>query len=101
MERKGGRCSSLARCSVPNEYFARSGLDEWAKSIARATRGWIATSRSRSFRSTSPRTRAHWLRRAIDEHDPNPPFLRVEPKFAGLHSDPRHADLVRRMGFSQ
>ena len=32
----------------------------WAKSIARATRSWVATSRSRSCRACSPTTRNAW-----------------------------------------
>ncbi len=40
-----------------------------------------------------------WLRRAVDERDPNLTFLKVEPKFDDLRSDPRYAEVLRRVGF--
>ena len=43
----------------------------------------------------------NWLRTAVDEHDPNLPFLKVEPKFDGLRSDPRYAEVLRSVGIPQ
>jgi eukaryotic-like serine/threonine-protein kinase len=42
-----------------------------------------------------------WLRTAVDERDPNTPFLKVEPKFDGLRSDPRYAEVLRSVGLPQ
>ena len=42
-----------------------------------------------------------WLRTAVDERDPNIPFLKVEPKFDGLRSDPRYAEVLRSIGIPQ
>jgi serine/threonine protein kinase/tetratricopeptide (TPR) repeat protein len=39
-----------------------------------------------------------WLRKAVKERDPNLPFLKVEPKFDALRSDPRYADILRSVG---
>jgi serine/threonine protein kinase/tetratricopeptide (TPR) repeat protein len=43
----------------------------------------------------------NWLLKAADEGDPNLPLLRVEPKFDRLRSNPRYADLLRKVGFPQ
>ena len=43
----------------------------------------------------------NWLRTAVDQHDPNLPFLKVEPKFDGLRSDPRYAEVLRSVGIPQ
>ena len=49
-----------------------SALGGWARSIARATRNWVATSRSRSSRATSPAIPSGWRgsneRRAFSRH---------------------------------
>ena len=41
-----------------------------------------------------------WLDKAYDERYPWLIHLRVDPRFDTLHSDPRFADLVRRVGLS-
>jgi len=38
------------------------------------------------------------LKKAYDDHDYDLPSLRVDSRFDKLHSDPRYADLLRRMG---
>src|SRR6266571_3780833 len=38
------------------------------------------------------------LEKAYDEHSSNMPFLAVDPCWDGIRSDPRYADLLRRMG---
>jgi serine/threonine protein kinase/Tfp pilus assembly protein PilF len=42
-----------------------------------------------------------WLEKAYDEHSFNMAWLRVEPRWDSLRSDPRFADLVRRLGLPQ
>jgi serine/threonine protein kinase/Tfp pilus assembly protein PilF len=41
----------------------------------------------------------YWLNKAYDEHELL--FIKTEPVYSGLHSDPRYADLMRRMGLPQ
>jgi hypothetical protein len=40
-----------------------------------------------------------WLERAYQERSDGLVFLKVEPKFDGLRSDPRFVDLLRHVGF--
>jgi tetratricopeptide (TPR) repeat protein len=40
-----------------------------------------------------------WLEKGFAERDPMMTFLKVEPKWNNLRSDPRFKDLLRRMGF--
>jgi hypothetical protein len=40
-----------------------------------------------------------WLEKAYLARDEMLPFLRVNPRLAFLHADPRFQDLVRRMKF--
>jgi TolB-like protein/Tfp pilus assembly protein PilF len=42
-----------------------------------------------------------WLERANEIRDPRMVFLKVEPKWNNLHSDPRFQDLLRRVGFTK
>jgi hypothetical protein len=42
-----------------------------------------------------------WLEKAYKEHDGSMVFLKVDPVFEGIHSDPRFTALVRKMGFEQ
>ena len=41
------------------------------------------------------------LEKAYEEHSSNMPFLAVDPFWDGIRSDPRYADLLRRMGLPQ
>ncbi len=39
-----------------------------------------------------------WLEEAYADRSARLPFLKIEPRFDSLRSDPRFADLVRRVG---
>jgi tetratricopeptide (TPR) repeat protein len=40
-----------------------------------------------------------WLEKGYQERDPTITMLKIDPGFKSLHSDPRFADLLRRVGF--
>ena len=42
-----------------------------------------------------------WLEKEVAEHSFNPPYYRVDPMLDPLRSDPRFADLLRRVGLPQ
>ena len=42
-----------------------------------------------------------WLERGFEQRDPKMTFLKVEPKWNNLRSDPRFVDLMRRVGLPQ
>jgi TolB-like protein/tRNA A-37 threonylcarbamoyl transferase component Bud32/Tfp pilus assembly protein PilF len=42
-----------------------------------------------------------WLEKAYQTHDPNMPYISVDPIFDDLRTDPRFQDLLRRMKFPQ
>jgi hypothetical protein len=42
-----------------------------------------------------------WLNKAYEVHDDYLPLLRVEPCLRSIRSDPRAADLLRRIGLPQ
>jgi hypothetical protein len=39
-----------------------------------------------------------WLEKAYEDRNWYMPWINLEPRFDPLHSDPRFADLVRRVG---
>ena len=42
-----------------------------------------------------------WLEKAFQERSPGLTWLKVEPMLDSIRSDPRYADLQRRMGLQQ
>ena len=42
-----------------------------------------------------------WLEKGYEQHDPKMAFLKVEPKWNNLRSEPRFIDLMKRMNFEQ
>jgi hypothetical protein len=42
-----------------------------------------------------------WLEKGYEEHSASMPYLAVDPFWYGMRSDPRYADLLRRMGLPQ
>jgi adenylate cyclase len=38
-----------------------------------------------------------WLEKAYEAHDPNMPYISVDPIFDGLRNEPRFQDILRRM----
>jgi serine/threonine-protein kinase len=42
-----------------------------------------------------------WLEKGYEQRDPKMAFLKVEPKWNNLRTDPRFQDLLRRVGFPQ
>ena len=38
-----------------------------------------------------------WLEKALASHDPNMPYIGVDPIFDPLRADPRFQDLLRRL----
>ncbi len=88
--------------------YAASGNSKAAKSILRTLE---AASRSRyisSFEvaavlaSLNENDEAlEFLQKAYDEHNYWLPYLKGDCRFDRLHSDPRYAELVRRIGLPQ
>jgi hypothetical protein len=57
---------------------------------------------ARVYTGLSERDRAfEWLERSYEERDDKLVFLNRDPAWDGLRSDPRFADLVRRVGLPQ
>ena len=41
-----------------------------------------------------------WLEKALEKRDPNNWYIKVEPMFDDLHSDPRWTELMEKMGLA-
>jgi TolB-like protein/DNA-binding winged helix-turn-helix (wHTH) protein len=88
--------------------YARMGGKEKAEDIVRqlkelSRRKYISPQHiARVYVGLGDRDQAfEWLEKSYQERDYNLPYLRVDPTFEGLRSDPRFADLLRRMNVPQ
>jgi TolB-like protein/DNA-binding winged helix-turn-helix (wHTH) protein/Tfp pilus assembly protein PilF len=54
-----------------------------------------------ALRSGDKEQALEWLEKAYQERSSWLVYLKVEPEFNGLHSDPRFQDLLQRVGFSK
>jgi len=43
----------------------------------------------------------HWLNRGVEQRSASMVFLKCDPIFDRLHSDPRFSEVLRRIGFPQ
>ena len=88
---------SLARAGKTSE--ARAVLDRMVKG---STEHYVsAVSIAVVFNGLGDRESTFtWLERAYQEHDPRLIFLKVDPKWKNLQSEPRFQALQRRVGFS-
>ena len=41
-----------------------------------------------------------WLERAVDERSGSVRYLKIDPRLAGLHKEPRYRELMKRVGLS-
>jgi serine/threonine-protein kinase len=52
-------------------------------------------------RAGMPAEALQWLEKALTAHDPNMPYLKIDPIFDYMREEPRFQDLVRKMGLQQ
>jgi TolB-like protein/DNA-binding winged helix-turn-helix (wHTH) protein len=88
--------------------YARMGGKEKAEDIIRqlkelSRRKYVSPQHiARVYVGVGDRDQAfEWLEKAYQGRDYNVPYLRVDPTFESLRSDPRFASLVRRVGLGQ
>lgn len=97
---------SEAMIAVLGSIYAKAGKRDEAVKILdllheRMARGEYVPAFNMAFVYTSlgDKDKAFfWLDKAFDERETKLAFIKVEPIFDPLHSDPRFADLVRRLG---
>jgi TolB-like protein/Tfp pilus assembly protein PilF/predicted Ser/Thr protein kinase len=84
--------------------YAAAGKRAEAKEVLRAVAGPATASQAPPYfiaaiyAALGEKDRAfHWLDRAYDSRDEELGWIKVDPKFRVLHSDPRFTDLLRRM----
>jgi hypothetical protein len=91
------------------ETFRKSGyraavLMSIRADIARSAREYVSPfSIARRYSVIGDKERTfEWLEKAYKEHDDYAPYLKVDPDMRRLlHSDPRFAELVRKVGLPQ
>jgi TolB-like protein/DNA-binding winged helix-turn-helix (wHTH) protein len=97
--------SHVQRAFATSGY--RGAMRQWAKELERlaATKqGYIPGPMALAYAALGDKDRAfYWLEQGVDHRhlaggDSVLPFVKVDPMLAPLRSDPRFADLVRRMG---
>ncbi|HEX6124278.1 MAG TPA: tetratricopeptide repeat protein [Pyrinomonadaceae bacterium] len=86
--------------------LARSGKHEEARAVLRElldrfTKGFVPPYRiALVYNGLDDKENALvWLEKGLNARDPMMTFLKVEPKWNNLRSDPRFRDVLRRMGF--
>jgi tetratricopeptide (TPR) repeat protein len=79
--------------------YARAMVLAAEKLVARSRTGYVAPSNIAALYANGGKTdeALAWLEKAYDAHDSNMPWINVIPHFAGLRSEPRFQELLRRM----
>ena len=89
-------CYALAKLGRRDE--AQAALDELLK--LSTTRFMPPTHIALAYNGLGETDKTfEWLEKGYEQHDPKMAFLKVEPKWNNLRSDPRFIDLMRRMNF--
>jgi hypothetical protein len=83
--------------------YARAMVLAAEKLVARSRTAYVAPSNIAALYANAGKTdeALAWLEKAYDAHDPNMPWINVIPHFAGLRSDQRFRELLRRMNLPQ
>jgi len=98
--------SPLMKAALGYAYAVSGGRDEAMKILAelqkRAERSYVSASEIATiYAGLGERDRAiAWLEKAAEERAFHLVYLNVRPEFAPLRSDPRFADLLRRVGLA-
>jgi hypothetical protein len=74
--------------------FLRKRLD-WTLTLKEPDALLVAESYARL---NEPEPALHWLEKAVEARSPNVLFLRVNPRFDNVRSDPRFVAIVKRVG---
>jgi TolB-like protein/Tfp pilus assembly protein PilF/predicted Ser/Thr protein kinase len=102
-----GHAKGLAMAGLAHVYAVSGRKTEARKILAELQRlsehSYVpATDLALVYAGLGERDKAFaWLDKAYEEHSFNLSNLKVEPRFDPLRSDPRFADLLRRMGLLQ
>jgi tetratricopeptide (TPR) repeat protein len=91
---KGSYCLAIVQHALGNKAEAQKALDELLSNPAGDWRYIVA--KVLAFRGETDRA-FEWLERAVAERARMLWFLKSDPSFRRLHSDPRWAELLRKM----